>query len=256
VSGRVDGKVVVVTGGARGQGAEQARLLHREGASVVIADVLRDEGAAVAADLGERARFVSHDITDEDGWESLIAATEAAFGPVTGLVHAAGIFAPSPLADTTTRAFMRTVEVNQLGSFLALRAAARAMPSGGSVVLISSTAAHAPSGLSLVPYAASKWAVRGMAHSAAIELAPIGIRVNAVAPGAIATPMITDRLTEQALVTMQTRIPLGRLGSPADVAPLVLYLISDESAYCTGSDFIVDGGMTAGSFQGHLSASL
>ena len=141
------------------------------------------------------------------------------------------------------------VEVNQLGSFLALRFGARHLAGSGSIVLFSSTAAHAPSGLDLVPYTATKWAVRGMAHSAAIELAELGIRVNAIAPGAVRTPMITSTLSDEALMNLANRVPLGRLGEPNDIAPLVVYLVSDESAYCTGADFVIDGGMTAGAFH-------
>ena len=247
--GRVEGKVVVVCGGARGQGAAEARLLHSEGAAVVVADVLEAEGARLAAELGERCLFVRHDTTDEASWDRLIAETTRAFGTMTGLVQGAGVFAPAPLRSTSTEQYLRTHAVNQLGSFLALRSAAGAMTDGGSVVLVSSTAAHAPSGSGVVPYTATKWAVRGMAHSAAIELAAAGIRVNTVAPGAVVTPMITDTLTDSARDGLVAAIPLARMAQPAEIAPLVLYLISDESAYCTGADFVIDGGMTAGVYR-------
>lgn len=247
--GRVDGKVAIVSGGARGQGAAAVRLLHREGAAVLVADVLEAEGERLAAELGERCRFVPHDVTSEADWESLFAVSSRSFGPVSALVQSAAVFAPTPLRTTSAAEYLNAVHVNQLGSFLALRAGARSLTDGGSIVLFSSTAAHAPSGLNLVTYSATKWAVRGMVHSAAIELAPAGIRVNAVAPGAIQTPMITTTLDTHALHELTGRIPLGRLGEPEDIAPLVLYLVSDESAYCTGADFVIDGGMTAGAYH-------
>jgi len=250
MSGRVENKVVIVTGGARGQGAAQVRALHAEGARVVVADVLDDDGTGLAAGLGERCRFVHCDVTDEADWDRLVGETTRAFGRLDGLVHGAGVFTPVPLVDTSIEQFRRALDVNATGAFLGLRTAARVMRDGGSVVVVTSTAAHSPSGLSLASYAASKWAARGLAHTCAIELAPLGIRVNTVAPGSIRTRMITDALSEDALLGLAARAPLGRLGTAEDVAPLVVFLMSDESNYCTGADFVVDGGMTAGYYRG------
>jgi 3alpha(or 20beta)-hydroxysteroid dehydrogenase len=244
---RLQNKVALISGGARGMGAAEARLFVSEGASVVIGDVLIDEGKALADELGDAARFVELDVTSEESWASAVAVATAEFGGLHVLVNNAGIWQVMPLALCSAEDFMRVVEVNQLGVFLGMKSVIPAMSqSGGSIVNISSIAGMVGA-VAQVAYGASKWAVRGMTKTAAIELAQIGIRVNSVHPGLIQTPMlqtVLDYGVEADQLT--TAIPQGRLGNAEDVANMVLFLASDESGHCTGSEFIVDGGMTAG----------
>lgn len=248
--GRVDGKVVLITGGAGAQGAHEARHLVDEGAAVVVTDVDVAKGTALATALGDRCRFVEHDVRSEASWNVVTEAALAAFGQLDALVHNAGVFRPSPISATTVESYLDTVAINQLGSFLALKAGAAAIGSGGSIVLISSVA-----GLIGTPgaiaYTSTKFAVRGMAKVAALELAPLAIRVNSVHPGAVDTPMIAAVHERPGGVEQVVdAIPLGRLAEPSDISGLVLFLVSDESAYCTGAEFVVDGGMTAGQHRG------
>ncbi|WP_017624803.1 glucose 1-dehydrogenase [Nocardiopsis chromatogenes] len=240
--GRVEGKVAIVTGGARGLGAAQARALVREGARVVIADVLDEEGVALSAELGEAAGFVRLDVTDADGWQDAITAAERLFGPVSVLVNNAGIVHNQPLEEMSEADFRKDIDVNQVGVFLGMKAVIGSMrkAGGGSIVNISSIGGIiAFSGI--MGYTATKWAVRGMTKGAAQELGPEGIRVNSVHPGFVATPM-----TEGSGVGDLARIqPLRRTGEPEELANLVLFLASDESSYSTGSEFIADGGYTS-----------
>ena len=243
---RLDGKVAIVTGAARGQGEAEARLFAREGAKVVLTDLLEDEGRAVAADIGPHAHFVRHDVTSEDDWARVIAETTGRFGRLDVLVNNAGITTFGPLESTTLDEFMRIVRINQVGVFLGMRSAIAPMTEagGGSVVNISSI-----DGIHGMPYVtayvASKFAVTGMTKSAALELATRDIRVNSVHPGGIDTPMVQIEGADAAGF-MKRFTPLRRLGTPAEVANLVLFLASDESAYCTGAEFVIDGGWTAG----------
>jgi 3alpha(or 20beta)-hydroxysteroid dehydrogenase len=246
--GKLDGKVALITGAARGQGEAEARLFAREGARVVVADVLDDEAASVAADLGDAARAVHLDVTDEASWAAGVEAAVLAFGGLDVLVSNAGIIRTGALEELSLELYRSIVDVNQVGCFLGMRAVVPAMRvgGGGSIVNVSSTAGM-QGGAGLVAYAASKWAVRGMTRCAAIELGPHGIRVNAVVPGVIETPMIdapdfagVDR--DAAVATL----PVARLGQPVDVANMALFLASDDSAYCSGSDFLVEGGALAG----------
>jgi len=246
--GRLDGKVAVITGAARGQGAAEARLFAAEGASVVLGDVLDEDGELVAKSIGAAARYEHHDVTDEAGWQVLIATARDAFGGVDVLVNNAGILHTAPLLETTADQYMRIIKVNQLGVFLGMKAVAPAMRErgGGSIVNISSIAGLRGS-QGLIAYGASKWAVRGMTKTAALEFGPLGIRVNSIHPGIIDTPMLSDLGIGDAAVKdmMRTRIPLGDVAQPEQVARLALYLASDESDHSTGSEFIVDGGITA-----------
>jgi 3alpha(or 20beta)-hydroxysteroid dehydrogenase len=242
--GRLDGKVAIITGGARGQGAAEARLFAAEGARVVIGDVLDDAGTAVADELGPVAAYTHLDVTDEDQWQDVIALTEERFGPVTVLVNNAGILMFEAIHRTELADFERILQVNLTGVFLGIRAVTPSMTKagGGSIVNISSTA-----GLTGLPYlgayVASKWAVRGLTKCAAIDLGPKGIRVNSVHPGGIDTPMIqgTDRDAPY-----YKRLPVPRMGSPDEAARAVLFLASDEASYTTGAELTVDGGATAG----------
>ncbi|MGH8991443.1 MAG: glucose 1-dehydrogenase [Acidimicrobiia bacterium] len=244
--GKLDGKVALITGGARGQGEAEARLFVELGARVAVADILEDEGRAVAADLGDEAMFVPLDVTSEAAWEKAVGSVTERFGGLQVLINNAGIVSFAPLLGTTLEDYRRVIDVNQVGVFLGMRAAAPAMRAGGSIINISSI-----DGLVGMPfltaYVASKFAVRGMTKCAAIELAGLGIRVNSIHPGAVDTPMVADMLgAAGALDMFLPKIPLGRLAESADVAHLAAFLASDESSYCTGSEFVVDGGLTAG----------
>ncbi|MEU2042256.1 glucose 1-dehydrogenase [Nocardia niwae] len=239
--GRVDGKIALISGGARGMGAEHARLLVSEGAKVVIGDILDDEGAALAESLGSAAVYVHLDVTEPTHWDSAVARAVVEFGALNVLVNNAGIANGGPIHKFDLDKWHRIIDVNLTGTFLGMRAAAGPMISaggGGSIINVSSI-----EGLRGAPwahgYVASKWAVRGLSKSAALELAPHNIRVNSIHPGLIRTPM-TAGLPED-LVT----IPLGRPAESGEVATFVLFLASDESSYATGSEFVMDGGLVA-----------
>ncbi|MRH89131.1 glucose 1-dehydrogenase [Nocardia sp. SYP-A9097] len=240
--GRVSTKNVIVTGGARGMGAAFARKLVDEGATVVITDVLGAEGAALAAELGDSALFLPLDVTDEAVWNDVVAQAESKFGPVSGLVNNAGIVHVDPIEKLSEADYRKVIDVNQLGVFLGMKAVIGSMRKAGvgSIVNISSTGGII--GYSnIIGYVASKWAVRGMSKTAAQEFAPDNVRVNSVHPGIVATEMVasSDRST-----SIAAKQPIARPGTPEELANLVLFLISDESSYSTGSEFIADGGFT------------
>ena len=247
--GRLDGKVALITGAARGQGAAEARLFVAEGASVMLGDVRDDDGEIVAKELGERAAYRHHDVTSEDDWAAIVDATRSQFGRVDVLVNNAGVFSVIGMTMTSLDDYMRIVTINQVGTFLGMKAVAETMigQASGSIVNISSVAGLAGSA-GTIAYSASKFAVRGMTKVAALELAPFGVRVNSVHPGLIDTLMLRDAfgLTSDAtLDAAAAAVPNGRLATADDVARLVLFLASDDSAYSTGSEFVVDGGMSA-----------
>ncbi len=241
-SRRFTGRVFLLSGAARGLGGAQARRIVADGGSVVIGDVLVQAGQALAAELGPAAQFVELDVTEPDQWQRAVAAAQA-MGPVHGLVNNAGVYAPVPLqADDGLAQFERHVRINQTGVFLGLRSVVPALKSSGagSIVNISSTVGlrSAPNAIA---YTATKWAVRGMTKSAALELVRDNIRVNSVHPGPIDTDMLSVRTPEQNQARI-AQIPMGRLGTPEEVANVVCFLLSDESRYMTGSELAVDGG--------------
>ena len=246
--GRLDGKVALISGAARGQGEAEARLFVAEGAHVMLGDVLDEEGEVVAKELGDQAAYRHHDVTSESEWEAMVEATVSQFGRLDVLVNNAGIFRIMPMTMTTLEDYMQVVNINQVGVFLGMKAACPPMieQGSGSIVNISSVAGLG-GGLGTTAYTASKFAVRGMTKVAAVELAPFGVRVNSVHPGIIATPMLGDLnlLNGTAFEQVMSRVPVGRVAEAEDVARLVLFLASDDSAYSTGSEFVVDGGMTA-----------
>ncbi len=247
--GRLDGKVALITGAARGQGAAEARLFVAEGAHVMLGDVLDDDGAIVAKELGERAAYRHHDVTSEGDWDAIVAATRSEFGRLDVLVNNAGVFRIVGMTATSLDEYMRIVTINQVGPFLGMKAVTETMigQGSGSIVNISSVAGLAGSP-GTIAYTAGKFAVRGMTKVAALELAPFGVRVNSVHPGLIDTPMLREAFTRDVEVDIDgagANVPNGRLATAEDVARLVLYLASDDSSYSTGSEFVVDGGMTA-----------
>lgn len=241
---RFAGKVVVVSGGARGMGAAHVRRFVTEGASVVIGDVLKDDGGKLAAELGDRARFTTLDVTDAARWRDVVAETEEAFGPIDVLVNNAGITRHGSVEDHSEADYRLVVDVNQIGVFLGMQAVVPSMRRAGrgSIVNVASAVGMIGAARSIA-YAATKWAVRGMTKAAAMDLAPYNIRVNAVHPGAIRTPMIAD-LDDATLNAIAQRTPLRRVAEPEEVANMVVYLASDEASFCTGADFVVDGGIT------------
>ena len=248
---RLEGKVALITGGARGMGASEAQLFLDEGAKVVITDILDEVGQETARRLspdGSRCIFYRHDVTNESEWESVVADAIGAFGQIDVLVNNAGVFEQGSIFDTSLKNFERTMDINVTGVFLGMKTVAPHMVQRqqGSIINISSVA-----GLNGTPgfvaYGASKWAVRGMTKGVAKELAPFGVRVNSIHPGIIDTPMLQtfDEAGEGVREMVRTRIPLGYEAEPIHVARLALYLGSDDSAYSTGSEFIVDGGWSA-----------
>jgi 3alpha(or 20beta)-hydroxysteroid dehydrogenase len=232
---------VIVTGGARGIGAAVARTLVAEGARVVIGDLLDDEGKAVAEELGDRAAYVHLDVADPDQWTAAVAAAERAFGPVGALVNNAGILVFGTIEEATPEEFRRVLDVNLYGAWLGMRAVLPSMrrAGGGCVVNVSSTA-----GLmgyaNLGAYVASKWGLRGLTKTAALELGRDGVRVCSVHPGPIRTPMVAG--VDESVVEGQ---PIPRFGEPEEVARMVRFLIV-EATYSTGSEFVVDGGAATG----------
>jgi 3alpha(or 20beta)-hydroxysteroid dehydrogenase len=246
---RLEGKVAVVTGAARGQGAAEATLFVAEGACVVLADVLDDPVRELAARLGDTAYPMPLDVRDPDQWQAAAETAEREFGPITVLVNNAAVFRSGGVLDTTADAYMDVVAVNQLGCLLGMQAVVPSMTraGGGSIINVSSTG-----GLVGIPgniaYNSSKWAVRGLTKSAALELAP-AIRVNSIHPGPIDTPMIHDPAVGEEEFQSQWAplVPLGRPGRPDEIARVALFLASDDASFMTGAEVVVDGGRTAGS---------
>jgi 3alpha(or 20beta)-hydroxysteroid dehydrogenase len=240
---RLKGKVILISGGARGQGAAEARLFVAEGARIVIGDVLEPEGRQLTSELGDAAVFVRQDVTQERDWGTAINAADK-LGGLHGLVNNAGIYQPRTLMETDTELFERHMRVNQLGCFLGMKAVVPLMErsGGGSIVNISSVAGLRGSP-GAIAYSATKWALRGMTKAAAIDLAPRRIRVNSVHPGPIDTEMLKVRTPEQNQQRLQL-VPMKRMGTAEEVASLVLFLLSDESGYVTGAEVAIDGGAT------------
>jgi 3alpha(or 20beta)-hydroxysteroid dehydrogenase len=247
--GRLEGKVALITGGAGGQGAAESRLFLEQGAKVAVGDITDDAGTALADELGDDATYVHLDVTSEDDWSAAVQAVETQFGKLDVVVNNAGILKFSALADTKLADYMQVVNVNQVGTFLGMRAAVEPLKraGGGSIVNISSIEGFF-GGPFLVAYTASKFAVRGMTKVAAVELGQYGIRVNSIHPGAVQTNMTGDIPgvdPESMAKFLSPAVPLGRLAQAEDVANLCLFLASDESSYCTGSEFVIDGGVGA-----------
>jgi NAD(P)-dependent dehydrogenase (short-subunit alcohol dehydrogenase family) len=248
---RLDGKVALISGAARGMGAAEARLFAREGARVVLGDVLEGEGQAVAGEVaakGGHAVFTNLDVTRDDDWTRAVALAESRFGGLHVLVNNAGIGAAGLVEDTTAEAWDRVMAINAKGVFLGTKAAIPALrrAGGGSIVNISSQLGLVGMDDSSPQYTASKGAVRLLTKTTALQYARERIRANSVHPGPIVTPMTERRRADAATYQrMLSRIPLGRYGEAEEVAYAVLYLASDESAFVTGSELVIDGGWTA-----------
>jgi len=240
MTGRLEGKVALISGAAKGQGEAEARLFIAEGAAVVLGDILDEQGAAVAASLGDRARYVHLDVSSQDDWVQAVRTATDSFGGLDVLINNAGIIRMGMMADVSLDDYMSVINVNQVGCWLGMKSASTVMRTGGSIINISSMNGVIP-GAGIMSYVASKFAIRGMTKAAALELGHKGIRVNSIHPGAILTDMARaglGRIEGNPLAGL----PIPRIGEPEEVARLALFLASDESSYSTGSEFVIDGG--------------
>jgi 3alpha(or 20beta)-hydroxysteroid dehydrogenase len=243
---RLAGKVAIITGGAQGQGEGAARAFVAEGAKVVIADIADEPGKALAQELGENAHYVHLDVSDEESWRAAVDEAVATYGPVNVLVNNAGVLLFAELTKTTTADFERLFRVNQLGCFLGMRTVAPIMVENGGGSIVNSSSIEGLGGMpTLVAYTATKFAIRGMTKAAAMELGPKGVRVNSVHPGMIDTGMIRGYTGDEGMHWGGRKVALKRVGTPADIAHLYVFLASDESCYSTGAEFVADGGATA-----------
>lgn len=247
--GRLENKVAIITGAAQGMGAEHTRRFVREGAKTVFTDINETAGAALAAELGESALFVRHDVSSEGDWQNVVQTAERHFGPVGILVNNAGILGPgAKAADLAEADFLKVCAINQTAVFLGIKHSVPSMirAGGGSIVNISSISGIvAIYGTPNVAYAASKFAVRGLTKQVAIEYGEHNIRANSVHPGYIRTPMMTSALDNDEIKIASDSVPIKRVGEVEDVSNLVIFLSSDESGFITGSEYIIDGGLTA-----------
>ena len=245
-TGRLTGKVAIITGGARGMGAAHARRFVAEGARVLITDILYEAGAALADELGEAALFLDHDVSDPGAWQRVVETAQERFGGIDILVNNAAISIEAPIEQLSLDSYHRTLEVNQTSVFLGMKAVLPAMrrAGGGSIINVSSLAGLV-GGPNAVAYSATKFALRGMTKVAAIEFGKDRIRVNTVHPGAVLTPMLLDHPNFAELQKFGTMSPLGRMAEPEEITSMILYLASDEASFCTGAEFVVDGGATA-----------
>ena len=252
--GRLDGKVAIITGGARGIGGATAKRFVEQGAHVVITDVLEDVGSALAAELGDQARFVRHDVTDEEAWTAVVDSTVADHGKIDVLVNNAGILLFSSLEETTKEQFENLINVNLMGTFLGIRQVGPHMREAGQGSIVNISSADGLDGANAVgAYCASKWAVRGLTKAAAMEYGWSGVRVNSVHPGGVNTPMVNPSgAPHEALAPGFKTFPAQRACTAEEVADCILFLASDESTYCMGTELAVDGGMTAGHYYFHL----
>jgi 3alpha(or 20beta)-hydroxysteroid dehydrogenase len=241
MTARLAGKVALVSGGARGMGASHARALAAQGARVVLGDILDPEGELVAKGIGDAARYIHLDVTQPDDWTAAVALATTEFGGLDILVNNAGIMNFGMIEDYELSEWHKILDINLTGVYLGIRAVVAPMKAAGRGSIINISSIEGIGGtIATHGYTATKFAVRGLTKSVALELGPSGIRVNSIHPGLIKTPM-TDWVPEDIFQTA-----LGRAAEPEEVSNLVVYLASDESSYSTGSEFVVDGGCTAG----------
>ena len=251
--GRLDGKIALITGAARGMGKAYAQLFAAEGAKVALGDIRDDEGQALAESIGENAIYRSLDVTSEIAWQEAIAATEAAFGHVTTLVNNAGIAESAPFYEMSLESFERVTSVLQTGVFLGMKSIVPSMTAAGGGSIINISSIDGMIGMNnIISYVGAKWAVRGMTKAAAREVADRNIRVNSIHPGFIYTHLAVEEEAHlaptHALLDKHTEAlaPMKRTGEPEEIAKLALFLASDDSSYSTGSEFVADGGLTSG----------
>ena len=242
--GKLENKVAVVTGAAQGMGESHARTLLKEGAKVVITDLNSTKGEALAEELGENVLFIKHDVTKEEDWKKVISETESTFGPINILVNNAGISFNKTFEQCTLDEYMKIININQVSVFLGMKYVQPSMAkaNGGSIINVSSI-----NGIvgGAVGYTDSKFAVRGITKAGALEFSKDNIRVNSIHPGVVETPMVTEGDAYEIIKEYAKTIPLGRMAQPQDISDIVLFLASDDSRYSTGSEFVVDGGITA-----------
>jgi len=244
--GRLDGRVALITGAAKGQGEAVARLFCHEGAKVVLADILDDRGETLAHELGPNALYTRLDVSSQDAWHAAVNLTKQRFGKLDTLVNNAGILKVAPILNTDLETYIDVIRINQVGCFLGMKIAGAAIieAGGGSIVNTSSIAGLWGAPYS-VAYVASKFAIAGMTKTAALEFCKLGVRVNSVHPGVVDTDMAHgfEGIDPE---EVSKGLPLGRIGRPEEIAKLILFLASDDSGFCTGSAFTADGGAMAG----------
>ncbi len=252
MSGRLDGKVALITGSARGQGEAEARRFVAEGARVAITDLRDVQGEQLAAELGPDTFYQQLDVTREDDWDAAVAATVERFGKLDILVNNAGIGAFGTLEGLDLKTHHEMIDINLHGVYLGMRAAKAALVATGNGAIVNISSIDGIVGvLGMTSYSGSKFAVTGMTRSAAIELGPLGVRVNSIHPGVINSPMVQEAPPEtrarlDRLMDMQ---PIRRMGEPDEIASLALFLASDEASYITGAQFVIDGGHLAGPWR-------
>lgn len=242
--GKLDGKIAVITGAASGMGIRHAEKFVEEGAKVVLADIAAEAGQKLADELGVNARFFKLNVASAEGWDEIVKFTEKEFGPINVLVNNAGIGIFKLMDDLTVEDFQKTMDVNTLSIFLSLKAVVPAMKKagGGSIVNISSVDGMRGAATATA-YCASKFAVNGITRCAAVELGTSNIRVNTVHPGVIKTPMAEQGEIAEIIAALEQGVPMKRAGTTDEVSNLVIFLASDDSTYCTGAEFVIDGGM-------------
>lgn len=253
--GRLDAKVALITGGSRGLGAATAQLFVEEGAEVVIADIRPGEGKALADQLGDAAHFAELDVTSEEGWSTVVADTVANLGSLDILVNSAGILTIAPLMTSTTEEYQRVTQVNQYGTYLGMRAVLPTMVEAGKGSIVNVSSIDGVSGMpGMALYSATKHAVVGLTRSVSQEVAALGVRVNAVCPGLMPTPMVLEAdlsaLGDVDLGAIVNQIPMKRPSDVREVAECVAFLASDAASYVTGIELLVDGGWHAGHVAG------
>ncbi len=247
---RLDNKVAIITGGARGMGAATARLFAEHGAKVVIADVLDEDGDKLAKDIGSSAVFVHHDVTDESSWVTTLATATRHFGPIDALVNNAGVLLFRTLAETSKADFSRVIDINLIGTFLGTKLVGMQMAERGRGSIVNISSVDGMKGANgLGAYCASKWGIRGLTRVAAMEFGHKGVRVNSVHPGGVDTAMGNPFAEQKAEVNKRyTMVPLQRVGDPEEVARTSLFLASDDASYLCGAEIAVDGGMLTGQY--------
>ncbi|MGX7013944.1 glucose 1-dehydrogenase [Vagococcus silagei] len=242
--GKLEKKIAIVTGGAQGMGETHVRLFLKEGAKVVFTDINEEVGLALEKELNHEARFIKHDVSSEDDWKHVIDETMKLYGRLDILVNNAGISMNESLFDMTVEKYNLIYKINQLSVFMGTKFAAEVMKENGSGSIINVSSINGLVG-GAVGYTDTKFAVRGFTKAAALQLAPLNIRVNSVHPGVIATPMIMQEDSKDAIEAFSQFIPMKRVSQPEEISNLVLFLASDDSSYSTGAEFVADGGLTA-----------